>query len=44
MYLKQLLLVYQEHHSLLEDDKITDKAWFEEVDEYMRKFRHKIQK
>ena len=31
---KQLLLVYQEYHSPLEDDeKLADEEWFEEVDE-----------
>ena len=30
---KQLLLVHQEYHSLLEDDeKLADEKWFEEVD------------
>ena len=40
---KQLLLVHQEFHSLLEDDeKLADEEWFEEVDECVFTFRHKV--
>ena len=40
---KQLLLVYQEYHSLLEDDeKLADEGWFEEVDERVSTFKHKV--
>ena len=39
---KQLLLVHQEYHSLLEDDeKLADEEWFEEVDERVLTFKHK---
>ena len=40
---KQLLLVHQEYHSLLEDDeKLADEEWFEEVDERVFTFKHKV--
>ena len=40
---KQLLLVYQEYHSLLRDDeKLADERWFEEVDERIFTFKHKV--
>ena len=40
---KQLLLVHQEYHSLLEDDeKLADEEWFEEVDERLFTFKHKV--
>ena len=40
---KQLILVHQEYHSLLEDDgKLTDEEWFEEVDERAFTFKHKV--
>ena len=40
---KQLLLVYQEYCSLLEDDqKLADEEWFEEVDEHVFTFKHKV--
>ena len=32
---KQLLLVHQEYHSLLDDEKVADEEWFEEVDEHV---------
>ena len=39
---KQLLLVHQEYHSLLEnDEKLADEEWFEEVDECMFT-KHKV--
>ena len=39
---KQLLLVHQEYHSLLEDDeKLADEKWFEEVDESVFTFNHR---
>ena len=40
---KQLILVHQEYHSLLEDDgKLADEEWFEEVDERVFTFKHKV--
>ena len=40
---KQLLLVNQEYHSLLEDDeKLADEEWFEKVDERVFTFKHKV--
>ena len=40
---KQLLQVHQEYHSLLEDDeKLADEEWFEEVDQHMFTFKHKV--
>ena len=40
---KQLLLVYQEYHSVLRDDeKLADERWFEEVDERIFTFKHKV--
>ena len=40
---QQLLLVHQEYHSLLEDDeKLADEEWFEEIDECVFTFRHKV--
>ena len=40
---KQLLLVHQEYHSLLEDEtKLADEEWFEEVDEHVFTFKHKV--
>ena len=40
---KQLLLVHQEYYSLLEDDeKLADEEWFEEVDECVFTFKHKV--
>ena len=42
---KQLLLVHQEYHYLLEDDeKLADEEWFEEVDERVFTFKHKVYK
>ena len=41
--LKQLLLVHEEYHSLLdESDKYNDDEWFEEVDERVFTFKHKV--
>ena len=40
---KQLLLVHQEYHSLLdEEEKPTEKEWFEEVDEHVFTFKHQV--
>ena len=39
---KQLLLVHQEYHSLLEDEKLADEEWCEEVDECVFTFKHKV--
>ena len=40
---KQLLLVPQEYHTLLEDaEKLADEEWFEEVDECVFTFKHKV--
>ena len=39
---KQLLLVHQEYHSLLDDEKVADEEWFEEVDEHVCTFKHKV--
>ena len=40
---KQLLLVHQEYHSLLdEEEKPTEKEWFEEVDERVFTFKHQV--
>ena len=40
---KQLLLVHQEYHSLLEDgEKLADEECFEEVDEFVFTFRHRV--
>ena len=40
---KQLLLVLQEYHSLLEDDEtLADEEWFEEVDERVFTYKHKV--
>ena len=40
---KQLLLVYQEYHTLLEDDeKLADEDLFEEVDKCVFTFKHKV--
>ena len=40
---KQLLLVHQEYHALLEDDEIlADEDLFEEVDECVFTFKHKV--
>ena len=40
---KQLLLVHQEYHSLLdEEEKPTDEEWFEEVDERVFTFKHQV--
>ena len=37
-----MLLVYQEYHSLLDDEKLADEEWFEEVDERVLTFKHKV--
>ena len=40
---KQLLLLHQGYQSLLEDDeKLADEEWFEEVDELVFRFKHKV--
>ena len=40
---KQLLLVHQEYHSLLdEEEKSSDEEWFEEVDEPVFTFEHQV--
>ena len=40
---KQLLLVHEEYHSLLDEpDKCNDDEWFEEVDERVSTFKHKV--
>ena len=40
---KQLLLVHQEYHSLLEDDeRLADEEWFEEVDKHLFPFKQKV--
>ena len=40
---KQLLLVHQEYHSLLdEEEKSSDEEWFEEVDEPLFTFEHQV--
>ena len=40
---KQLMLVHQEYHSLLdEEEKPTDEEWFEEVDERVFTFKHQV--
>ena len=40
---KQLLLVHQEYHSLLEDgEKLAHEECFEEVDEFVFTFRHRV--
>ena len=40
---KQLLLVHQKYLSFLEDDeKLADEGWFEEVDERVFTFKHKV--
>ena len=40
---KQLLLVHQEYHTLLEDDeKLADEDLFEEVDKCVFTFKHKV--
>ena len=41
--LKQLLLVHQEYHSLLDKpDNCNNDEWFEEVDERVFTFKHKV--
>ena len=40
---KQLLLVHEEYHSLLDEpDKCNDNEWFEEVDERVFTFKHNV--
>ena len=40
---KQLLLVHQEYHLLLdEEEKPTEEEWFEEVDERVFTFKHQV--
>ena len=40
---KQLILVHQEYHSLLEDNgKLADEEWLEEVNERAFTFKHKV--
>ena len=40
---KQLLLVHKEYHSSLDDpDKCNDYEWFEEVEERVFTFKHKV--
>ena len=40
---KQLLLVHEKYHSLLDEpDKCNDDEWFEEVDERVFTFKHKV--
>ena len=40
---KQLMLVHQEYHSLLDEEKKpTDEEWLEEVDERVFTFKHQV--
>ena len=40
---KQLLLVHQEYHSLLDkEEEPTDKEWFEVVDQSVFTFKHQV--
>ena len=40
---KQLLLVHEEYHYLLDEpDKCNDNDWFEEVDDIVFTFKHKV--